>query len=399
MKVKYENLIKKAKRHALSYERGKPTISDREYDRMIRELREMEEKVPEMKRTDSPTSNVIGTAGCVKHNVPMLSMQHTYSLDDIERWFYEVVHGNPVCVEMKIDGVAISLIYEDGSLVCAATRGDGFCGMDVTENFTRYCNSVPKTIPIKHAVIRGEVFMTREHFEELSIRSTARNATAGALFLKNPEKHERKLSFIAYDIVECSERIWDTHFRNMCLLFQMGFDTGIRVRCYNARELINSCLALEEKRGELPYDSDGVVVKVDDITLREKMGSTQHHHNWQIAYKFGVPAVETTVTGVEYSVSKNGRITPVLIVEPVEVEGKTVRRVNMGTVYNAETIGVGVGSRVEVSLSGGASPVVVSVLTAGNKIEAPSCCPECGGEVECKENSTILTCKNHTKTT
>ena len=396
-----------ARHQDLYYRLGRPEIGDREFDALFAELVALEASHPELARPDSPTRRVGGEPiegfSPVRHEPPMQSLDNTYSLDELRAWAERAQRLAPdaelsFVAELKVDGVSISLRYDDGVLVQAATRGNGTTGDDVTVNI-RTVRNLPLrlrgTAPAR-LLVRGEVYMPRSVFRRLNeARDEAgeplfvnpRNATAGSVrLLDSREVAARRLAAAAYQAV-AEELPADRHARNLERLVEWGLPVHAEWRACKSLDEVEAYIdEWRERRHELDFETDGVVVKIDDLTLRERLGSTAKAPRWAVAFKFEPERVETRVSGITVQVGRTGVLTPVAELEPVFVGGSTVRR---ATLHNYEDLArkdVRVGDVVFVEKGGDVIPKVVEGRLDARPdgaapFELPSTCPECGEAV------------------
>ena len=387
------------------YVEAKPTLSDREYDELLVELASLEADHPDQSDPSSPTQRVggqpIDAFTSVKHVVPMQSIDNTYTTHDLQSW-YEKLEDNPVCAcDPKIDGVAISLRYEDGFLVSAVTRGDGERGDDVTQQVKTI-----RSIPLKlrgnaPAIIevRGEIFMPNTSFEAINAKreskgeqpfANARNATAGTLKSLDPKTvAERKLAFLAHGKGEVK---WDNVPASWTMFVQALREFGIPasdelVRCDSANEIIGAVESFANDRLELGFGVDGMVVRVDSFALQEKLGSTSKSPRWCIAFKYPAEQGTTTLIAVDWQVGKNGTLTPRATMEPLFLSGTTVQHATLHNIEEIHRKDIRIGDEVVVEKAGEIIPQVVSAKTDardGSQVpmKPPQVCPECGGPVE-----------------
>ncbi len=393
------------------YVEANPTISDREFDKLLDELIRLERDHPELATPDSPTQRVGGQPidgfTQVTHRVPMMSIENSYDAADLRKFDADVRKANggePACyvAELKIDGVSISLTYERGQLTLAATRGKGDVGDDVTQN-VRTIASVPLKLrtpkPPALFEVRGEIFLPRAELIRINQQQVAageppykntRNLTAGTLKQLDPKLvAKRKLTMYAYaqgaiDGLDVGDQL--TLFK---LLKEFGFPVNPHTtECATIDDVIAFCDSWDQKRRELPYDTDGIVIKVNDFALRQRMGATAKVPRWAKAYKFEAEQGVTKLGRVEFSVGKFGELTPVANFDPpVELAGTTVSRASMHNASWVDEMDVRIGDTVVVEKKGEIIPQVVAVDATARtgkekKIEWPKACPACGGVVE-----------------
>lgn len=401
----------------LYYTDAAPEISDREFDKLLAELQQIEAKHPDLVTPDSPTQRVGGApiAGFVQvaHRVPMLSIDNSYDAADLRKFDADVrkavaPEAVTYTVELKIDGVSISLVYEDGKLVVGATRGKGDVGDDVTHNLKTIA-SVPLKLatptPPKLFEVRGEIYMTRAELVRINRDQAAageppykntRNLTAGALKLLDPKLcAKRKLNLFAYGVGVIDGADITTQTGLLETLKKFGFPVNPHTKhCPTIDDVIAYCDEWDAKRHDLPYDTDGMVVKVNDFAQRTRLGATAKVPRWVKAYKFEAEQGITKLGGVEFSIGKFGELTPVALLDPpVELGGTTVSRASM---HNASWVAekdVRIGDTVVVEKKGEIIPQVVGVetetRTGKEKVIAwPATCPKCGGPVVKEETAT-----------
>ncbi|MCM3575469.1 NAD-dependent DNA ligase LigA [Mesobacillus subterraneus] len=395
-----------------------PSVPDAEYDRLLRELIEIEEQFPELQTPDSPTQRVGGEIltmfNKVQHAIPMLSLGNAFDEQDLRDFDRRVRQGvgediGYVC-ELKIDGLAVSLIYEDGLLVRGATRGDGTTGEDITSNL-KTIRSLP--IRLKEPVsleVRGEAFMPKKSFEALNKArkereeepfANPRNAAAGSLRQLDPKiAASRNLDVFLYGIANVGDTGIRAHSEGLDYLEKLGFKTNKERRKVDSIEgVIEYVNSWVEKRPDLPYDIDGIVIKVDSLDQQAELGTTAKSPRWAVAYKFPAEEVVTTLKDIELSVGRTGVVTPTAILEPVQVAGTTVGRASL---HNEDLIrekDIKIGDKVVIKKAGDIIPEVVNVLAeqrTGDEVEfhMPTECPECGSELVRIEGEVALRCIN-----
>ncbi|MFM8403964.1 MAG: NAD-dependent DNA ligase LigA, partial [Candidatus Limnocylindrus sp.] len=382
-----------------------PRLSDAEYDALRRELETIEEEHPTLSSEASPTQRVGprelgGALGEVQHERPMLSLANAFSLEEVAAFVLSATKGlggrEPELVaELKIDGLAISLRYERGNLVRAATRGDGTNGEDVTEN-VRTIRAIPQVLrePIT-AEVRGEVYMPKAAFaalnaareeEGLQLYANPRNSAAGSLRQKDPRiTAERNLSFFAYQLF--TEAQPATQSATLQRLHALGFPIEVHARAgLNATGAADFLAEWEEKRHALPYETDGAVLKVDAESDQAILGSISRSPKWAIAYKFPPEQVTTTLLNIVVEVGRTGYLTPVAEMEPVLLAGSTVRRATLHNIDEIRRKDVRIGDVVILQKAGDVIPEVVRSLPARRRgalpeFEMPTRCPSCKSEV------------------
>ncbi|WP_044747710.1 NAD-dependent DNA ligase LigA [Bacillus alveayuensis] len=395
-----------------------PSVPDSEYDRLMQELINLEEQFPELKTPDSPSQRVGGAVlesfQKVEHRIPMLSLANAFNeqdLRDFDRRVRQAV-GNDVkyTVELKIDGLAVSLRYENGVFVQGATRGDGTVGEDITENL-KTIRSIPLRLKKDLSIeVRGEAFMPKKSFEKLNEErqkqneepfANPRNAAAGSLRQLDPKiAAKRNLDIFVYSIADLGETGVTSHSEALNLLDELGFKTNRdRRTCQSIEEVIQMLDEFLAKRPELPYDIDGLVIKVDSLEQQRQLGFTAKSPRWAIAYKFPAEEVVTKLIDIDLTVGRTGVITPTAILKPVRIAGTTVKRASL---HNEDLIrekDIKIGDYVVVKKAGDIIPEVVNVLvdkrTGEEKdFHMPTKCPECHSELVRIEGEVALRCIN-----
>ncbi|MDM8146926.1 NAD-dependent DNA ligase LigA [Priestia megaterium] len=400
------------------YVLDQPSVPDAEYDKLMNELIEIEESFPELKTADSPTQRIGGQVldafEKVQHQTSMLSLGNAFNEEDLRDFDRRVRQAvgdefSYVC-ELKIDGLAVSLRYEDGYLVLGATRGDGTTGENITENL-KTIRSIPLRIkePLSMEV-RGEAFMPRKSFKALNEAkmerdevpfANPRNAAAGSLRQLDPKiAAKRNLDIFVYAMTDTGELEIDSHSESLNLLDELGFKTNKeRQRCETIDDVIAYIESWQTQRPELSYDIDGIVVKVDSFDQQAELGTTAKSPRWAIAYKFPAEEVVTKLVNIELTVGRTGVITPTAILEPVQVAGTTVQRASL---HNEDLIrekDIRIGDYVVVKKAGDIIPEVVNVIEekrTGEEQEftMPTHCPECESELVRLEEEVALRCIN-----
>ena len=405
-----------------------PEISDAEFDQLMNQLKTLEADHPTLITPDSPTQRVGGKPreGVVKaaHSSPMLSLDNTYNVDDLRNWERRVheLSGRKdidyVC-ELKLDGMSLALLYENGRLVRGITRGDGTVGEDVTLN-VRTVRSIPLSIPkekLKAAGIppdfevRGEMLMPLAAFRKmnqqreekgLSLFANPRNATAGTVRQLEPSiVAQRRLDYFAYMLLRDGRTFFDRHWESLNALDTAGFKVNASRKLAKSFEEVWTFIEREEtKREKLPYEIDGIVVKVDRIALQEELGYTGKAPRWAIAYKYAARAGITQIEGILWQVGRTGKLTPVAMLKPVPIGGTTVSRATLHNVDEIERLGVKIDDWVEVERGGDVIPKVARVVEdkdhpRGRKpIHVPEKCPVCGTKVVRTEGEVDYRCVN-----
>ncbi len=400
------------------YVLDQPKVPDAEYDRLLQELVHLEEAYPELATDDSPTMRIGGEPASafkkVTHRVPMMSLSNAFSADDLRSFDRRVRQAvgeqvSYVC-ELKFDGLAISLTYENGSLVRGATRGDGTTGEEITSNL-RTIPSIPLRLKKPVSIeVRGEAYMPKQSFERLNEAkeqageekfANPRNAAAGSLRQLDPKiAAKRNLAMFAYSIGELRGQTITSHHQGLALLDDLGFKVNKEATvCETIDEVIAFTEKWVENRHELPYEIDGIVIKVNDLAQHETLGFTAKSPRWATAYKFPAEEVMTTLHKIELNVGRTGVVTPTAVLEPVVVAGTTVKRASL---HNEDLIrekDVKLGDTVIVKKAGDIIPEVVAVITekrTGKEIDfhMPTECPECDSELDRIEGEVALRCLN-----
>lgn len=393
------------KHNRLYYDENTPEISDAQYDALMLELIQLEEAYPYLRKRSSPTRKIGGTVQkdlpVFKHLKPMKSLSNVYSLDEFEDFHKRTLklsnkYQLDYLVQLKIDGVALSLHYENGELVRGVTRGDGESGEDVTHNVMEI-DSIPKKIntdkPPQKLEVRGECVIFKKDFDKINEEKKAkgekllanpRNAAAGALKLKDSSKSkERKLFFVAYQVYT-EEKLGETDSGLLNVLKDWGFYISpydkVATSSKQAKEYIEYW---EDKRKEVEFETDGLVFKVNDVSLREKLGDTSKSPRWATAYKFAAEEGITKLEGITYQVGRTGFITPVAELSPMLIAGTIVKRASLYNSDEIERLDVRIGDSVVVIKSGEIIPKVLRVLKNNRPDDAqvakhPDNCPECG---------------------
>lgn len=408
-----EQLREEIRRHDHAYYvLAKPVISDPQYDALFDELKHLEAQHPELITPDSPTQRVGGAPiegfRQIAHATPMMSVDNTYNPDQLREFDERVRKGlggeaYRYLVDPKIDGVAVSLLYEDGMLVAAVTRGDGRTGDDITHN-VRTIRSAPLRLSGKGVPnvldVRGEIVWPTEDFQQFNEKleregrepfANPRNAAAGTLKQLDPKSVAgRGLQFIAHGFGRVEPLAVETAAELNAMLRDWGVPVAASEEAESIEDIIKRLPEWDERRHHLPYETDGLVIKLDQLDQREILGSTSRHPRWCIAYKFAPEQAESVILDIDYQVGKLGTITPRAVMKPVLLSGTTVRHATLHNFDQVERLDVRVGDAVIVEKAGEIIPQVVRVLTAkrpknSHPVKRPTKCPECGGDVEQEE--------------
>jgi len=407
------------------YEEAAPTISDREYDRLYKELVDLEAKFPDLVTPDSPTQRVGGKPlqafAQIQHRVPMLSLDNTYSEDEVANFYKRITRllpdeKIPVVIEPKVDGVAVSVMYETGRLKYAATRGDGLVGDDITQNI-KTIRSVPHQLrgaAPKLFEVRGEAYLDRDGFKKLNKERKAaglplfanpRNAAAGSLKHLDPKiAAQRPLGIVFYGTGATESVDVDLHSEVFPLFKRLGLPTHENWWLADSIEkILDAIRKLDRIRHDFPYETDGAVIKVDALEQRESLGFTAKSPRWAIAYKYAAERVETKLLDIKVQVGRTGILTPVAVLEPVLVSGSTVSR---ATLHNEDEIkrkDIRIGDTVVIEKAGEVIPAVVEVVKSKRPRNAKPFdflkhihgkCPVCGGEVRRDPEFVAWRCEN-----
>jgi len=406
----------------LYYVENKPAVSDREYDTLMKRLEKLEGEFPDLATPDSPTQRVGGEPlkefPPVKHLTPMLSMDNTYSADELRAFDKRIRKNLPgqkveYVVELKFDGVSVSLLYKEGRFVMGATRGDGTTGDDISNNL-KTIRSIPLfleggDIP-EILEVRGEVYMHQKKFLKINKEkekegespfANPRNAAAGSLKLLDPKiVAKRGLDVFLYAVGHCEGNRFTSHLEVLKFLRKAGFKVNPHFKlCADIDEAIGYCNQWEDKRDPLDYNTDGMVIKVDSLQQQEKLGRTTKAPRWMIAYKFPASKVATRLKDIVVQVGRTGALTPVAILEPVHVSGSVVSRATLHNVDEIERLDIKIGDTVLIEKSGEIIPKVDSVVKSKRtgrekSFKMPQECPACGTRAVRPPGEVAVRCDN-----
>ncbi|MCQ2515624.1 MAG: NAD-dependent DNA ligase LigA [Saccharofermentans sp.] len=420
IKKEYDKLVESLNYHAKRYyDEDEPEISDYEYDMQNNRLKEIEKEYSSIIREDSPSLRVGWKASkgkTVKHDVPMLSLQDVFSRQEVDEFVNSTIEqlgeGTEFLVETKIDGLSMALRYENGILTTAVTRGDGITeGEDVTANAVEIEDVVKKlNTPVEYLEIRGEVYMTRKAFADVNEKAITkgektfanpRNCAAGTLRqLDTSITRDRGLSLFIFNVQATRGIEFKTHSAGYEFLKNNGVKTiDMYFKCKTSDEVWEAIQKIGDARGELPYDIDGAVVKINSIADRDRLGTTIKFPRWAVAYKYPPEEKETVLLEVEVNTGRTGRVTPVAIFEPINLCGTSVSRATLNNQDFIDDLGVGIGDTIVVYKSGEIIPKIKSV----NKDKRPSnwtpykmpmICPMCGHELVREEDAANIMCVN-----
>ena len=402
----------------LYYVLDAPEISDYEFDMLMNRLKALEAEHPELVTPDSPTQRVGGVALSqfepVRHQVPLESLQDVFSYDELfsfgERMDGLLSDAHDYVVEPKIDGLSMSLEYENGVFVRGATRGDGVTGENVTENL-RTVRSLPLRIENapERLIVRGEVYMSKAVFEELNAKrevngeallANPRNAAAGSMRQLDPKvAASRKLDIICFNLQYSSGGAYETHAQTLDAMREMGFPVVSYTHYDNIHDCVERIEWLGEHRDELPFDMDGAVIKINSLAQRRALGSTAKAPRWAVAFKYPPEKKESRVLDIVVQVGRTGVLTPKVIVEPVRLAGTTVSAATLHNQDNIDRLDLRIGDTVLLQKAGEIIPEVLSVNKDKRPegtvpFTLPSVCPECGGPVVRDEDGAALRCTN-----
>lgn len=417
VKQEYEALVKQVKYHNhLYYDKDAPELSDYEYDALTRRLKQLEQQFPELISEDSPTQKVGGAVSTkfdkVQHAVRMESLQDVFDMDevrDFDRRVREAGLQPSYVVECKIDGLSVSLEYQDGIFVRGSTRGDGDVGEDVTENLATI-TAIPKKLSNapRFLEVRGEVYMPRDAFERLAkeqeesgrqVFKNPRNAAAGSLRQKDAAiTAARGLSIFVFNVQQVEGHTLTGHQESLDYLKEMGFPVSPRYsRFENVEDVLREIEAIGALRGTLPYDIDGAVVKVDDFEQRRRLGSTAKYPRWAVAFKYPPEEKDTVLKEIEVSVGRTGVLTPTAVFEPILLAGTTVSRAILHNEDFIREMDIRIGDTIRVRKAGDIIPEVVCVVRHEENAQPfvmPSHCPSCSAPVSREEDEAALRCVN-----
>ncbi len=405
----------------LYYEKHKPEVSDQAFDRLLKELETLERENPKLARVDSPTQKVGGAPAreftAVEHKIPMLSIDNTYSKEEMQAFDERVRkglagHAPEYVMEPKVDGVSLSILYEKGVLVCAATRGDGRFGDDVTAN-VRTIACLPQSLKGPGVPglleVRGEVYLGLKNFQALNRQRAAegeelfvnpRNAAAGSLKLLDPVLvAKRGLRFFAHSLGVCEPKTFKTQSELLDRLEKFSLPVNERQVCGSLDEMFAACDRWEKKRAHVDYDIDGLVFKVDRLDQQAGLGTTNKSPRWVMAYKFPAQRAMTRLLDIAVQVGRTGVLTPVANLKPVFLAGTTVSRATLHNEDEIERLDLRIGDAVRIEKSGEIIPQVVEVLKEKRtgkekRFVFPKHCPVCGGEVRREEGEVARRCLN-----
>ena len=401
------------------YVNENPYLTDFEYDSLFSELKELEERYPMFRTPDSPTQRVGSVSEKFfphKHKYRLYSLDNSYNAEDLEKWYERVCKEynkelELVC-ELKIDGLAIALTYENGIFVRGVTRGDGVTGEDITQNL-KTIKAIPlKLFEPKNLEVRGEIYMPKSSFEKLNqealqngdkVFANPRNAASGSLRqLDSTITAKRDLSMFTYTAIfeDVADKTFKTHYDSITKLKELGFKVNPNIRLVrNIKEVIEYLHEWDSKRFELDYATDGVVIKVNDITIQKDLGYTARAPKWATAFKFPPEEVKTKLLDIELNTGKTGVVTPVAVLEPVQLAGSTVSRASLHNFDEIKRLDIRIGDDVLIMKAAEIIPKVIKVVESDKhnslpQYLPPTKCPSCGADLIEKEGQVGLYCSN-----
>ncbi len=401
------------------YVNENPYLTDFEYDKLFSELKELEDKYPMFKTPDSPTQRVGSVSEKFfpyKHKYRLYSLDNSYNAEDLEKWYERVCKEYDkelelVC-ELKIDGLAIALTYENGIFVRGVTRGDGVTGEDITQNL-KTVKAIPlKLFEPKNLEVRGEIYMPKSSFEKLNAQAletgekvfaNPRNAASGSLRqLDSTITAKRDLSMFTYTAIfeDEADKTYKTHYASIQRLKELGFKVNPNIRLVkNIKEVIEYLHEWDSKRFELDYATDGVVIKVNDIAIQKDLGYTARAPKWATAFKFPPEEVKTKLLDIELNTGKTGVVTPVAVLEPVQLAGSTVSRASLHNFDEIKRLDIRIGDEVLIMKAAEIIPKVIKVVESDVHNDLPlyfppKKCPACGSDLIEKEGQVGLYCSN-----
>lgn len=401
----------------LYYELDQPELDDYEYDLLYHELLDLEKAYPDLITSDSPTQKVGGAASLkfepVEHAVQMGSLQDVFSYEELYEFdsrVRSVIENPEYVVEPKIDGLSVSLEYRNGIFVRGSTRGDGFVGEDVTHNLLTI-KSIPKKInclDILYLELRGEVYISKETFKELvelqelsgeKPFKNPRNAAAGSLRQKDPKITEkRNLDIFIFNIQQCEGKTFNSHSESLDFVKSLGFPVSVSYNKYNdIHKAVENIKYVGDNRENYTFDIDGAVIKVNDISDREALGSTAKYPKWAVAFKYPPEEKETTLLDIEVQVGRTGAITPVAVFEPIHLAGTSVSRAILHNQDFIDSKNINVGDKIIVRKAGEIIPEVVALsqkLSLNGAFRLPDNCPVCGTKTVKEPDEAVLRCPN-----
>lgn len=418
VKNKIEKLRSEVKKHNdLYYKKSQSEISDFEFDRMLKNLEELEEQYPQFKESASPTdfvgSDISSDSSIITLNTPMYSLDKAFSMEEVENFFSKVKEketGNmPFTCELKLDGFSVNLYYDNGELIYATTRGDGIVGEDITENI-KTIPSIPLKINHKTPIeVRGEIILNIDEFDRINkeresngekVFANPRNAAAGSIKLKDPARVKaRKLDYKIYSVGLFEESSVDSQYKLLEYLRNLGFKIVEHYYSDNVADLIEQCKIWDKGRDDLNYMVDGLVFKVSHFSIQDKIGHTSKFPKWAVAYKFKAKEAETKLLSVDFQVGRTGAVTPVAKLNPVYLAGTTVSRATLHNANEIKRLGLKEGDYVRLIKSGEIVPKIIGVnldrrSENAKSIIFPESCPVCSTQLISLDNGSKSYCDN-----
>lgn len=415
-RLKIEELTEQLNYYAKQYyELDQPEISDFDYDQLLRQLEELEKQFPYLRLSDSPTIHVGGQAsshfGKVTHKVQMGSLQDAFSYDELSQFDERIrseITSPSYTVEPKIDGLSVSLEYQNGRFVRGSTRGDGFIGEDVTQNLATI-SSIPKRLSraLPYLEVRGEVYMPRDHFlelvqaqeeqEEMPFKNP-RNAAAGSLRQKDPQiTASRKLDILIFNVQQVEGISFLSHSESLACLKELGFPVVPACTLTSFPGCLQQIKQIEQERANYPFDIDGAVIKLDTLSDREELGAGAKYPRWAIAYKYPPEEKETILKDIVVSVGRTGVLTPIALFDPVILAGTTISRASLHNQELLKLKDIRIGDTIRVRKAGDIIPEVVKQIKhvpGSVPYQFPTHCPECGSPVVKNPDEIALRCEN-----
>ncbi|WDI78592.1 NAD-dependent DNA ligase LigA [Candidatus Purcelliella pentastirinorum] len=419
MKKIIKKLKKKIKYHEyLYYVLNKPKINDETYDNMIIKLLKLEKKNPHLIKNNSPTIKITGQIDKkfkkIKHKIPMLSLRNIYKKKDLlnfknylkKKLFKKKIVN--LCCELKIDGLAVSIIYKNGILQKAATRGDSEIGEDITNNI-KTIKKIPlkitgNNIP-KYLEIRGEVFISKKNFKLLNknkkkMFSNPRNMAAGSLRQLNSKiTAKRKLEFICYNVNIKKEKInINSHFKTLKMAKKWGIPICKHTKIYNKKkDILNFYSKKLKKKNKLGIDVDGIVIKINNKKYQKKLGETTKFPRWAIAYKFPSDETKTKIKNIKFQIGRTGIITPIAQLIPISLSGSIIKNVNLHNIKEIKRLKINIGDSIILKKAGNVIPKIIKVIKKNKNnekeiINIPNKCPECNCNIKITKNKSIIKC-------
>ncbi len=405
IKKKIKKIKKKIKKYSFYYfNKNKSLISDKEYDFLVKKLEKIEKKYPLLNSINSPTKKIyykfLKQFKKSKHTIPMLSIKNEYSVKKIYKYINKIKKKFPkikFCCELKIDGVAINLKYKNNYLYKSLTRGNGIYGENITKNI-KIINSIPKKIKkkinYKYIEIRGEIFVKKKIFNKINkkkIFSNSRNFTSGTIRLLNKNIiAKRKLSFIGYDLIINNKRnIFSKQSKCLKIINAIGIKTDKKTLITNSfKKIINFYKKIKKKREKINFEIDGIVIKINNKNIQEKIKNNNKYIKWAIAWKFPPKKKITTLIDIKYKIGKNGIITPIGIIKPINIGGVNIKKINLYNLNYLNKLSIKIKDKIIVERSGDVIPKINKIISnkKNKKINIINKCPSCKKKININEN-------------